>query len=139
MNKLPLLHKRVAHNSLARQVLRQNRPRSRHESSQTPKQDRIDVGASRKVEATQAQAAVRSTTTPSPAWYQRLGPVSDFLAWFHRTQTRRPYTVQFCSTTVVYLAGDLSAQRIGGEEYDPWRTVRMLVIGGIASIPGYKW
>merc|ERR1711939_389388 len=43
------------------------------------------------------------------------------------------------TTLVTYLAGDLLAQEIGGEDYDPIRTVRMLTIGSIASVPGYKW
>lgn len=33
----------------------------------------------------------------------------------------------------------MSAQRIGGKEYDPKRTVRSLLIGAIAAIPSYTW
>lgn len=90
---------------------------------------------------------------PTPLWYHRLGPVTDFFAWFvsrprppnslsdeqHRKQTNRPLTVQLCTTLVTYLAGDLLAQEIGGEQYSPERTLRMLTIGSIASIPGYRW
>jgi hypothetical protein len=76
---------------------------------------------------------------PIPLWYHRLGPVSNFFSWFHRTQVRRPLTVQLCTTLITYLCGDLLAQNIGGEPYDPWRTLRMLTIGGLASLPGYKW
>ncbi|EXJ57267.1 hypothetical protein A1O7_07614 [Cladophialophora yegresii CBS 114405] len=76
---------------------------------------------------------------PIQLWYHRLGPVSDFFRWFHRTQAKRPYTVQLCTTLTTYLCGDLLAQDIGGELYDPWRTLRMLTIGAIAAIPGYKW
>jgi hypothetical protein len=76
---------------------------------------------------------------PIQLWYHRLGPVSHFFKWFHRTQTKRPYTVQLCTTLTTYLCGDLLAQDIGGELYDPWRTARMLTIGAIAAIPGYKW
>lgn len=77
---------------------------------------------------------------PSPqAWHQRLGPVTDFFSWFHKTQTRRPLTVQLSTSTLVYLLGDICAQEIGGEEYDGSRTLRMLAIGMISSIPGYKW
>jgi hypothetical protein len=43
------------------------------------------------------------------------------------------------TSLITYLLGDLIAQEIGGEEYDAGRTVRMLVVGGLASIPGYKW
>ncbi|EXJ86680.1 hypothetical protein A1O3_03633 [Capronia epimyces CBS 606.96] len=76
---------------------------------------------------------------PSQLWYHRLGPVTTFFNWFHRTQLKRPYTVQICTTLTTYLCGDLLAQDIGGEPYDPTRTLRMLTIGAVASIPGYKW
>jgi hypothetical protein len=76
---------------------------------------------------------------PIPLWYHRLGPVTNFFSWFHRTQARQPLTVQLCTTLITYLCGDLLAQNIGGEPYDPWRTLRMLTIGGLASLPGYKW
>lgn len=76
---------------------------------------------------------------PGVAWYRRLGPVSDFFSWFHRTQAKRPLTVQLCTSLTTYLVGDLMAQEIGGEQYDYKRTIRMLLIGSISSIPGYKW
>ncbi|KIW10574.1 hypothetical protein PV08_11538 [Exophiala spinifera] len=76
---------------------------------------------------------------PIPLWYHRLGPVSTFFNWFHRSQMKRPYTVQLCTSLTTYLCGDLAAQEIGGESYDGTRTLRMLTIGAIASIPGYKW
>lgn len=76
---------------------------------------------------------------PIQLWYHRLGPVSSFFSWFHRSQEKRPYTVQVCTTLITYLCGDLLAQDIGGELYDPTRTLRMLTIGALASIPGYKW
>ncbi|KAH0832491.1 hypothetical protein AYO21_05173 [Fonsecaea monophora] len=76
---------------------------------------------------------------PIQLWYHRLGPVSTFFQWFHRTQLKRPYTVQLCTTLTTYLCGDILAQDIGGEPYNPWRTLRMLTIGALAAIPGYKW
>lgn len=76
---------------------------------------------------------------PVSLWYKRLGPVTDFFSWFHKTQGKRPLTVQVCAILVTYLCGDLLAQDIGGEPYDPLRTLRMLTIGAVASIPGYKW
>jgi protein Mpv17 len=76
---------------------------------------------------------------PASLWYKRLGPVTNFFDWFHKTQGRRPLTVQLCTTLVTYLCGDLLAQDIGGEPYDASRTLRMLTIGSLASIPGYKW
>lgn len=82
---------------------------------------------------------VEPVDIPIQLWYHRLGPVLDFFKWFHRTQEKRPYTVQICTVLATYLSGDLLAQDIGGEPYDPWRTLRMLTIGAIAAIPGYKW
>jgi hypothetical protein len=76
---------------------------------------------------------------PTVVWYNRLGPVSDFFRWFHHKQVKRPLTVQLCTSLITYLCGDLLAQRIGGEKYDGRRTLRMLTIGAISSIPGYKW
>jgi hypothetical protein len=78
-------------------------------------------------------------------------------------QERKPYQTQLWSSVVIYLCGDLSAQlffpseapppakseqeeiknedekeeRRGG--YDPWRTVRHLIVGTGSSIPSYKW
>jgi hypothetical protein len=76
---------------------------------------------------------------PTSLWYRRLGPITDFFSWFHKTQGRRPLTVQLSTTLITYLCGDLLAQDIGGEPYNPFRTLRMLTIGAVASIPGYKW
>lgn len=76
---------------------------------------------------------------PSPLWYHRLGPVKDFFRWFSRMQRRRPLTVAIGTSLTTYLCGDLLAQEIGREPYDGTRTLRMLFIGALASIPGYKW
>jgi len=76
---------------------------------------------------------------PTALWHQRLGPMTDFFSWFHRTQEKRPLTVQVWTSLTVYLCGDLLAQEIGGERYDSTRTLRMLAIGAVVSIPGYKW
>ncbi|KAL1866285.1 hypothetical protein Plec18167_009125 [Paecilomyces lecythidis] len=87
---------------------------------------------------------------------------------YSRAQHKRPYVTQLCSSLVVYLIGDLSAQLMfpsddkkgaaeetksdageGEEEqktvggsgggYDPLRTLRHLTVGAISSIPSYKW
>ncbi|KAL6250592.1 hypothetical protein RBB50_002894 [Rhinocladiella similis] len=76
---------------------------------------------------------------PSPLWYHRLGPVKDFFSWFSRMQRRRPLATTLATSLTTYLTGDLLAQEIGGERYDGSRTLRMLAIGGLASIPGYRW
>lgn len=53
---------------------------------------------------------------------------------------------QLSSTLTIYFLGDLSAQLVSGtgnedddSAYQPARGLRALVIGGIISIPNYKW
>jgi len=68
--------------------------------------------------------------------------------------SRRPYTVQVISATIIYFIGDLTAQSIAPtpltnasdrnstrttSPYDPARTARALLIGSLAAIPGYHW
>lgn len=73
-----------------------------------------------------------------PLW-NRLGPLSEAFGAYARTQRRRPWATQVGTSLVVYLCGDLLAQHIDGEAYDPMRTLRHLTIGGICSIPAYSW
>lgn len=85
--------------------------------------------------------AVRDNSPPPfplPFW-RRLGPVSDAFSAYGRTQRKRPWATQVGTSLVIYLCGDLAAQKIGGEDYNPWRTVRHLTIGAISSIPAYSW
>ena len=70
---------------------------------------------------------------------QRFGPLSKMFNSYARAQRKRPYITQLCSSLVIYFCGDLAAQQIVGEKHNPWRTLRSLVIGGISSIPSYKW
>jgi protein Mpv17 len=79
-----------------------------------------------------------NSLSPLPLW-QRLGPLSTIFAAYGKSQRTRPYTTQLCSSLVIYLCGDLAAQTIGDEDYNPLRTVRNMIIGGICSIPSYKW
>lgn len=83
-----------------------------------------------------------------------IGPL---LQAYSRTQTQRPYTTQICTSVLIWLCGDLSAQLLfpperGDKEenedsqklqqiqgYDPRRTARHLIIGIVASIPSYEW
>lgn len=127
-------------------------PRSRPQHSErrtnsTSSKDQINVNTQTRNQVPSHppnEVSVQATKTepvdiPLQLWYHRLGPVSDFFNWFHRAQLKRPYTVQVGTTLTTYLCGDLLAQDIGGEPYDPIRTLRMLTIGALASIPGYKW
>ena len=54
------------------------------------------------------------------------------------TATEAPATAAGTSMTT-YLCGDLLAQEVGGEPFDGVRTLRMITVGTIASVPGYKW
>jgi len=56
-------------------------------------------------------------------------------------QHRSPLLTQLSSTLIIYFLGDLSAQLVSNPDasYEPIRGLRALVIGGIISIPNYKW
>lgn len=58
---------------------------------------------------------------------------------FRYAQKRRPYFFQFCTSLWIWFSADLMAQQIGDIEYDVAQTGRMLIIGGSASIPMYRW
>lgn len=81
---------------------------------------------------------VPNTIATLPLW-QRLGPLSRAFQAYGRSQRKRPYVTQFCSSLVIYFLGDLSAQNINGDEYDPKRTLRALLISMGSSIPSYRW
>ncbi|KAL3427507.1 Mpv17/PMP22 family protein [Phlyctema vagabunda] len=103
----------------------------RHSSnSPTPKNDPTTTAGT--------SIPVPNTVATLPLW-QRLGPLTRGLQAYGRSQRKRPYATQFCSSLVIYFLGDLSAQSISGEDYDPKRTLRALVIGAGSSIPSYKW
>lgn len=77
-------------------------------------------------------------TTSVPFWL-RLGPLTRATQAYGRAQRKRPWTVQLCTSLTIFFLGDISAQRIGGRDYDPERTGRSLIIGGLISIPNYEW
>lgn len=81
---------------------------------------------------------VPNTVPTLPIW-QRLGPLSSAFRAYGRSQRKRPLTTQLVSSIVVYFLGDLAAQKINGDEYNPARAGRALIIGGMSSIPSYKW
>ena len=70
---------------------------------------------------------------------QRLGPLSRAANAYDDIQKRRPWATQLCASLCVYFCGDMLAQYIDGERYDPLRTLRHLTIGAGASVPGYTW
>ena len=91
-------------------------------------------------------ASNTSTTAPtpaaaaaSPAFWQRLGPLSTFFRFYSKSQATRPYATQFASSLGIFCAGDLGAQYIGGEAYDFKRTLRILAISAGSSVIIFRW
>lgn len=81
---------------------------------------------------------VPNTVAIVPLW-QRLGPLTTAFSAYGKSQRKRPLLTQFISSLIIYFCGDMSAQKINGDEYDPKRTLRALVISSGSSIPSYKW
>ncbi|OBW68105.1 MAG: Uncharacterized protein AUREO_018300 [Aureobasidium pullulans] len=74
---------------------------------------------------------------PGMGWIE---PLKEPFRAYGRMQHRSPYMTQLSTTLIIYFLGDLSAQKVSSTEpYEPSRGLRALVIGGISSIPNYKW
>ncbi|KAH7378822.1 hypothetical protein BKA66DRAFT_532731 [Pyrenochaeta sp. MPI-SDFR-AT-0127] len=106
------------------------------------------------------KAPETAQTIPGPSWLW-LEPIYEPFRAYGRVQQRKPYMTQFVSSLVIYFVGDLVAQSITQpadrpelvqevEEEKGWvqqwshdrdwaRTGRAIVIGGLSSIPAYKW
>ncbi|KAM3076844.1 hypothetical protein ACMFMG_003690 [Clarireedia jacksonii] len=112
----------------------------RHTSSTSPKNSANQSHASHISDSAANGTAIPipATVATLPLW-QRLGPLTRTFQAYGRSQRKRPYTTQFCSSLVIYFLGDLSAQSISGDDYDWKRTVRALLISMGSSIPSYKW
>lgn len=91
------------------------------------------------------KAIETATTAPipaapvQPAFWESLGPLTQFFRWYGRSNTQRPYLTQFLSSLAIFCTGDLAAQYFGGEEYDYKRTLRILAISAGSSIVIFKW
>ncbi|KAK2593638.1 hypothetical protein QQS21_008642 [Conoideocrella luteorostrata] len=119
----------------------QQRLQIRSQSHQSSTASTSSKGAKESPASTPVQtsnAIVGASTASRPIW-QRLGPLTKAANAYSRSQNKRPYTTQVVGALVIYLCADLSAQRIGGREYDPVRTGRTLLIGLVAAIPHYQW
>ncbi|KAK1484769.1 Mpv17/PMP22 family protein [Colletotrichum tamarilloi] len=110
-----------------RNRLAQQQQRRANSSSEVPKPKRAED-----------PIPVPNTITTIPLW-QRLGPLTRAGEGYARAQRKRPLTTQFISSLVIYFCADLSAQNMSGNDYNPERTMRSLIIGAISSIPSYKW
>ncbi|CAN8102038.1 unnamed protein product [Discula destructiva] len=74
----------------------------------------------------------------TPFW-MRLGPLTRATQAYGRAQRKRPWVVQLCTSLTIFCLGDMCSQRIGGKDYDPVRTGRAIIIGGVISIPNFEW
>ncbi|AEO66271.1 uncharacterized protein THITE_2043359 [Thermothielavioides terrestris NRRL 8126] len=114
-------------------VLRQLRQRRAHSTNS----DRDPAKASKDV--LQQEQIPTPNNVPTLNFWQRLGPLTRAAQAYARAQRKRPYTTQVCTSLFIYLCSDISAQSIGGRDYDPIRTARSLLISSISSIPSYHW
>ncbi|KAH9845794.1 putative peroxisomal membrane protein PXMP2 4 family protein [Teratosphaeria destructans] len=82
-------------------------------------------------------------TIPGPAWAW-IEPLAKPLRGYGNMQKRSPLLTQWESSLVIYYLGDLSAQTMQTSgfregDYEPARGLRAMLIGGLSSIPSYKW
>ena len=125
---------RQLHQSVQRNILR--RHQARYESS-TPNTKK----GSRNVSSIANSASRWLLPAQAQAW------VEPFMRPFHgyaAMQKRSPLLTQLESSLVIYFLGYLSAQYVSnsGKEdasYEPSRGLKALIIGGLSSIPSYKW
>ncbi|KAL4977283.1 hypothetical protein BDW66DRAFT_150139 [Aspergillus desertorum] len=143
----------------------------RYESTTSPPPKADHVNTSKTESPAQSHTSIPPTPPPvsartgSRSLRQIIlaGPLGRMGRSYSQFQEKRPYTTQVCSSIVIYLCGDLSAQfffppenppqrgldsRPGTEDnelidkkggYDPWRTLRHLTVGIGSSIPSYNW
>ena len=133
----------IIFHSSARVVLR--RSVQRHQQLFSPSKRQKSTGVDKPAERPStvskregSSVATAAEISPRPLW-ERFGPLSAAFSGYARAQRNRPWATQLGTSLVVYLCGDLSAQYIDGEEYNPLRTLRHLTIGGLMAIPAYSW
>lgn len=94
----------------------------------------IATKVSKEIETT---AGPRSKVPQSISIWRRLGPLRKAVDRYDQTLRARPYTTQVATSVTIYFFGDLGAQKIEGQAYDPLRAARNVTIGAVVSIPGY--
>lgn len=97
---------------------------------------------------TQPSATTKATSyLAAPKWFAPfVQPLTAPFRAYGRVQSRRPYITQFTSSLIIYFLGDLSSQIVQRDSspdasftYDPSRGLRAITIGGISSIPSYRY
>ncbi|KAJ6786188.1 hypothetical protein PWT90_00750 [Aphanocladium album] len=116
---------------------RRNVPHQLRANSSSPHKTAEKATQPASTASTGAETAAKATASTS-IW-MRLGPLTTIATAFGRAQQKRPYVVQTISAMVIFIAADVSAQNIGGAEYDPIRTARTTFIGALFAIPQYRW
>lgn len=85
------------------------------------------------------QDAVPRGTAPRPMAGKLQRPIASLFDWFSHSQSRRPYITQLCLTPLIFCLGDISAQMIGDDDFDYYRSLRSVIIGLIIAIPSHEW
>ncbi|KAF7190801.1 Protein SYM1 [Pseudocercospora fuligena] len=112
----------------------------RWESSKPP--NTPNRNASPTANASSKQAA--ATEVFGGAYWAWVEPIKIPFRGYSNMQQRSPLLTQWESTLIIYFLGDLSAQTVQTNvftegRYEPKRGLIALIIGGIVSIPSYKW
>lgn len=115
-------------------------------SSAQPRQVLLSLGK-RQIATSTEQAVTKPPINSQPSGsgagylrrYWRHLPRYRLIQAYGDAQKKRPYATQIGSLVVIYACGDLLAQTVEGEDYDPWRTLRNMIIGCIIALPSYKW
>ncbi|EXJ53403.1 uncharacterized protein A1O5_13337 [Cladophialophora psammophila CBS 110553] len=107
-------------------------PRHRRFSRNVFTKDQVKTAGLEKTPHTPNQVVTEVPQSTEPSVIDVPSPLC-------RIQRRRPLGIALGTSLTTYLCGDLLAQEVGGEPYDGRRTLRMIIVGSLASIPGYKW
>jgi hypothetical protein len=131
---------RRLHQTVQQNIFRRHRLNFRHESTKsntTTSPPNASAGGS-----TAGSAGKSAEFTGSYwAWFE---PIKVPFRTYSAMQKRSPLMTQLDTTLIIYFLGDLSAQSVQSSffseaKYEPIRAVRAMIIGGLMSIPGYKW
>lgn len=91
-----------------------------------------------KSKASSEEGAYTAGTTPKKP-LNRRGALTCLAEAYGKANGKRPFVVQMASALVIFALGDMFAQRIGRDKYDPVKTARTAFIGGTIGFPQFKW
>ncbi|SMQ51632.1 unnamed protein product [Zymoseptoria tritici ST99CH_3D7] len=127
---------RKLHHTVQRNINRQHKRNVQHETSKSNEPPSTSKSKSRN--------EVPSKAFFTGSYWAWIEPIKIPFRGYENMQQRSPLMTQFESSLIIYFLGDLAAQTMQTNvyidgRYEPIRGVRALVIGGISSIPSYKW